>query len=152
MNKAFVEKVKELKLSMYRLSKLSGVRYSVVNDLMNGKKDINNCSVETALRLSGACGVSVYDIINPVSVAHRISDKYRGILYTWEKDASGTMDICFSDNGKKVRIKTKYRFDNPKNVKLYHVYAHFYIDEYLNKKSFSDYVRRLKEKKYERSV
>jgi len=57
----------EKKLSMYKVSKESGVPYSTLNDLVNGRVDIDSCKVALFLRLSRYLGMSMdalYDLIS----------------------------------------------------------------------------------------
>lgn len=52
-------------LTKYRLSKLTGIPYTTVNDLCNGKVRLEKCTAETVYRLSRVLGVSMEDIIEP---------------------------------------------------------------------------------------
>lgn len=57
----------EKKISMYKVSKESGVPYSTLNDLVNGRVDIDSCKVALFLRLSRYLGMSMdalYDVIS----------------------------------------------------------------------------------------
>lgn len=46
------EVMKEKKITKYRLAKNSGIPYSTVNDICNGKTQIGNCTAETVYRLA----------------------------------------------------------------------------------------------------
>ena len=46
------------RISVYRLSKTSGVPYATVNDICNGKTRLEKCSAETIYRLAQALDVN----------------------------------------------------------------------------------------------
>lgn len=53
----------ERKMSMYRLSKLSGVPKTTVIDICSGKSSINGCNAKTVFQLSKALGCSMEDLM-----------------------------------------------------------------------------------------
>ncbi len=57
--------VRITKITMYRLSKDSGVPYATINDICNGKAEIAKCTAETIYRISSAFGVSMESLIEP---------------------------------------------------------------------------------------
>ena len=52
-------------MTKYRLSKLSGVPYTTLNDLCSGKTSIEKCSAETVYRLSKELHVSMEELLAP---------------------------------------------------------------------------------------
>lgn len=50
-------------MSMYRLSKLSGVPKTTVIDICSGKSSIDGCNAKTVLQLSKALGCSMEDLM-----------------------------------------------------------------------------------------
>ena len=52
-------------LSMYRISKSSGIPYATVNDIFCGRARLEKCSAETVLRLAKVLGVSMESLIEP---------------------------------------------------------------------------------------
>ena len=50
-------------ISMYRLSKMSGVPNTVVVDLCSGKSAIENCTVKTVCAIAKALGCSVDELL-----------------------------------------------------------------------------------------
>lgn len=66
------EILKEKDLSIYSLSKLSGVPYSTLNDICNGRTRIEKCTAETVYRIANAAGVSMEKLIEPAA-DHRCS-------------------------------------------------------------------------------
>lgn len=57
--------LKQKNMSIYRLAKTSEVPYATVNDICNGKAQLEKCSAETIYRLSHALGVSMEDLLAP---------------------------------------------------------------------------------------
>lgn len=65
-NEKFKEKVSERGVSIYHLSKETGIPYTTLNELFNGKTDINKCGSETVYKLSLCFNCSVEELINPI--------------------------------------------------------------------------------------
>lgn len=55
----FTELLEQKHMTKYRLSKMSGVPYSTIADICNGKSDLANCSAETVYLLSKALDISM---------------------------------------------------------------------------------------------
>ena len=55
--------LRERKLSMYRLSQISGVLKTTVNDICSGKSDIAGCAAKTVMQLSKALGCSMEELM-----------------------------------------------------------------------------------------
>ena len=51
--------LKSKQITKYKLSELSNVPYSTINDICNGKTDFNKCSVETVYKISKSLNVSM---------------------------------------------------------------------------------------------
>jgi len=51
-------------MSKYRLSKLTSIPYSTLNDIVSKKTDIMNCSVSTVYKIAQALDVSIEILIN----------------------------------------------------------------------------------------
>ncbi len=58
--KQFIE---DHNLSLYEIADRTGLSYSVVHNLVNGKSDIRKCSVDTAERISYVLGISIGELI-----------------------------------------------------------------------------------------
>ena len=58
------EYLKEHNKSVYALSRESGVAYSTLNDLVNGKVEIDQCKVSLLRSLSAALGLTLEDVID----------------------------------------------------------------------------------------
>lgn len=59
------ELMKNKNITKYRLAKDSGIAYTTVNDICNGKAQLEKCSAETIYRISKALGVSMESLIEP---------------------------------------------------------------------------------------
>ncbi len=53
------------KITMYRLSKDTGVPYATINDICSGKSELVKCSAETIYRIAKALEVSMETLIEP---------------------------------------------------------------------------------------
>ena len=52
-------------MTKYRLSKLSGIPYTTINDICSGKADIKKCSVDNVYRIAKVLGVTVEELLEP---------------------------------------------------------------------------------------
>lgn len=50
-------------MTKYRLAKVSGVPYATINDLCNGKSNINKCSAETLYKIARTLDVTMETIL-----------------------------------------------------------------------------------------
>ena len=55
--------LREKNMSMYRLSKISGVPKTTVIDICSGKSDIESCTAKTVMQLSRALGCTMEDLM-----------------------------------------------------------------------------------------
>jgi len=67
------EQLEKRNLTKYRLSKESGVPQATINDICNGKTDLEKCAAGTLYRLAKALGVSVEDILESARQEYRSS-------------------------------------------------------------------------------
>ena len=51
-------------MTKYQLSKMAGLPYGTLNDIIKGKTDIARCTGETLLRIANAIGCTVDDLLN----------------------------------------------------------------------------------------
>jgi len=78
--------LKDKNISVYKLSKASMIPYATVNDIVNGKTQLEKCSAATVYRLAKAMNVSMEDLLAPClekrpsfenfksSVCHRVKE------------------------------------------------------------------------------
>ncbi len=57
------DRLKEQNMTMYRLSKESGVPQATINDICSGKAEIEKCAAGTLYRLSKVLNISIEDIL-----------------------------------------------------------------------------------------
>lgn len=60
------ELISQKNLSMYRVSKNSGIPYTTINDICSGKTQLEKCSAETVYKLAKELGVSVESLLEPL--------------------------------------------------------------------------------------
>ena len=58
--------LKQRNMSIYQLAKTSEVPYATVNDIFNGKSQLNRCSAETVYRLAHALNLSMEELLAPL--------------------------------------------------------------------------------------
>lgn len=75
------EQLEKRNLTKYRLSKESGVPQATINDICNGKTDLEKCTVGTPYRLAKVLGISVEEILDSAR------DEYRSAFETFKSNA-----------------------------------------------------------------
>lgn len=63
----FKRNLQEKKISVYKLSEMSNVPYTTVNELVNGKKNINDCKVKTIQSLASCLNLTVTSLLGLVN-------------------------------------------------------------------------------------
>lgn len=128
-NSKFNEALNNSGMTMYALSKLSGVPYTTVNEIHRGKLDINQCAVGTVHRLAGVLDVPADSIINEIDYLDGMKGRYRGIDYIWSTDG-GTTHLIFEYEGEPVKLDTGAFYNIPSRMKYYSIIAGWMIDDY----------------------
>ena len=59
------EALKEKNMTIYRLARESELPYATVNDICNGKAQLEKCSAETIYRIAQALNVSMEELLAP---------------------------------------------------------------------------------------
>ena len=94
----------EHQMSMYRLASESGIPYSTVNDLVNGRIEIEQCRAGILKRLAEALSITMdelYDLCNTeLSV---FSEKHKTEVRIRVKNK--TYYAVFADRGKQVMLE-----------------------------------------------
>ena len=67
------EKLKEKNMTMYRLSKESGVPQATINDICSGKAEMEKCAAGTLYRISKVLSVTIEDILESSREEYRSS-------------------------------------------------------------------------------
>ena len=129
MNDNFRKKLKESGLSVYALSRASGVPYTTVSEIKNCKTSINKCSLQTVYRLAAALGAAPEEISDEILYLDGTEGVYEGIRYRWDCDK--TSKIEFSYDGKDVVIDFERMFNIPSRISIYNIIAGWRIKSYL---------------------
>ena len=74
----FKEYLKEKKLSVYKLSEMSNVPYTTLNELINGKKKITDCKIKTIESIASALNCSIETLLK------LLNGKNMVLSNTWE--------------------------------------------------------------------
>ena len=102
----------EKKMTMYRLSKLSGVPKTTVLDICSGKSSIGGCNAKTVLQLSQALGCTMEELMQidnadydkntgkpknnsylEKGLPKYLSDSILSMIESWKIEDSGKRDI-----------------------------------------------------------
>ncbi len=67
------ERLKELDMSKYRLSKESGVPQATINDICSGKTDLNKCAAGTLYQIARVLGLTIEEILESEQSEERLS-------------------------------------------------------------------------------
>lgn len=138
-NTGFNEALSNSGLSMYALSRLSGVPYTTINELHNGKNDINQCAAVTVYRLAAALGVEADQLMNPINYLDGVHGRYKGIDYVWSTDE--TSRISFEYEGEPVTLSAGAYYNIPSRISYYNIFAEWMIKEFLEKKEWEKQVQ-----------
>lgn len=65
------DRLKEQNMTMYRLSKESGVPQATINDICSGKAEIEKCAAGTLYRLAKVLNISIEDILESARKEYR---------------------------------------------------------------------------------
>ena len=126
---------------MYALAKRSAVPYTTVNEIHNGKIDINQCAASTVFRLAAALGVTSEDIINPIYYLDGVKGKYKGIDFTWS--TSDVSRITFEYEGEPVTLETSAIYNIPGRLEYYNIAAGWMIKEFIEHKEWEKHAQAL---------
>lgn len=128
-NHNFNEILNDSGMTMYALSKLSGVPYTTVNEIHRGKTDINQCAASTVFRLAGVLEVPPEKIMNQINYLDGVKGRYKGIDYVWTSGDSTC--LIFEYDGKAVNLETGKQYNIPSRLKYYNIIAGWMIKEYI---------------------
>lgn len=65
------EQLEKMNMTKYRLSKESGVPQATINDICNGKADLEKCTAGTLYRLAKVLGISIEEILQSAETEYR---------------------------------------------------------------------------------
>ena len=67
-------------MSIYRLAKISGIPYSTVNDIVNGRTQLEKCSAETVYHIAQALNISMEEILEPCLVKRCSFENFKSAI------------------------------------------------------------------------
>ncbi len=132
----FKDYLKENQISIYQLSKDCGIPYSTLNDLANGKVDIDNCKVGLLLKISEYLGMPIEDTLSLIRGKHKE-----------RRNAYGT-DYLVQVRNKSYYLVMEY-MGEPVEIELCKVNGNsaYYIEEIARWRSES-YIREMRMKEF----
>lgn len=133
MNENFVQKIKETNKSIYKISQESGIPYTTLNELYNGKKDINNTSSETVYKLSLYFKCGIQDLLNESAFLENSKGSYMGMNYQWIKTDKG-IELHADDDGTDVTLITLKKMCSDLYDSYIHQVPEMMIEEYVEDK------------------
>lgn len=95
--------LKKKKMSMYRLSKTSSVPYATVNDICNGKAQMEKCSAETIYRLAHALDLSMEELLAPYFLKRSSFENFKSIICHRVKELGDLDFIIDTLNSQEIR-------------------------------------------------
>lgn len=72
--------LKQKKMSIYRLAKLSEVPYATANDICNGKAKLEKCSAETIYRIAHTLEVSMEELLAPCFLKRSSFENFKSVV------------------------------------------------------------------------
>lgn len=134
MNEKFVALVQEKSASIYSISKQTGIPYTSLSELLNGKIDINKCAAGMVFRLSLYFNCTIEDLLNQESLISNSSGTYRKIKYKWIMGQNPSyIELHIWDRGYEY-ILDKGIYAQPRFYRVYNKLTEAIIDIYLEQK------------------
>lgn len=100
--------LKQNNMSVYQLSKLSGVPYATANELCNQKANIAKCNAETVYKIAKVLSVSVESLLEPAMMVRSNFENFKSTICHYVKEQG---DIQFIYSVLKDKQIDKY-YDN----------------------------------------
>lgn len=98
--------LKEKNMSIYRLAKTSGIPYATVNDICNGKAQLEKCSAESIYRIAHALDVSMEELLAPCFLKRSSFENFKSTVCHRVKEL-GDIDFIM-DTLENQEIRTYY--------------------------------------------
>lgn len=98
--------LKKKNITIYRLAKESGLPYATVNDICNGKANLENCSAETVYKIARALNVSMEELIAPCLLKRSSFENFKSTVCQRVKEM-GDIDFLI-DTLESGDIRTYY--------------------------------------------
>ena len=98
------ELLKENNMSVYRLSKTSGIPYATCSDIVNGKARLEKCSAETVYKIAQTLNVSMESILAPCVVKRSSFENFKSTVCHRVKELGDIDFIIDTLEGQDIRI------------------------------------------------
>ncbi len=98
------EIIKKKNMSVYKLSKKSGVPYTTVNEICNEKVQIEKCSVETIYRIAKALEVSMEEILDQYFIKRSDFENFKSTICHRVKEMGDVDFIIKTLEDKEIRV------------------------------------------------
>lgn len=133
LNRNFLCHVEACGKTVYQISKETGIPYTTISELANGKIDINKCAADTVFRLTLYFRCSMEEILNRVSLLANVSGIYRGIKYQWKPGRNHSVELHIRDQGEE-KILDKGGYSQTRFYEVYGDMTELVIDRYIEEK------------------
>lgn len=133
LNGNFLCHMKTCKKTAYQISKETGIPYTTISELANGKININKCAADTVFRLSLYFQCSMDEILNQVSLLTNVSGIYRNVKYQWKPSRDDLVELHIWDRGEE-RVLDKGNYSQAHFYKVYGDMTKRIIDGYIEEK------------------
>lgn len=138
MNKNFNKYFQQRAESLYMISKQTGIPYTSLSELLNGKININKCTAGMVYRLSLFFNCNVEDLLNRESLITNVSGTYRRLKYKWTEAAlPGYVQLHVWDHGHEMLLDEGF-YSQSRFYHIYHQLTEAIIDDYLQRKQAED--------------
>ena len=98
------EALRRKNMTTYRLAKNSGVPYATVNDLVNGKTQLEKSSAETLYRLSKALEVTMEELLTPYLVKRTNFENFKSSICHRVKEQGDIDFIVKTLESQEIRV------------------------------------------------
>ena len=133
MNDNYKKCVLKTGKSLYKIAHETGIPYTTLNELHNGKKNINNVAAETVYKLCLYFNCNMNELLNPFPLLKNSQGTYMGIKYKWEPYLEGIELHIFDEEDDIVLTQI-----SPAIPRWYECYTHeileMLIEMYIKKK------------------
>lgn len=133
LNGNFLCHMKACKKTAYQISKETGIPYTTISELANGKININKCAADTVFRLSLYFQCTMDEILNKISLLTNVSGTYRSIKYQWKPSRDDSVELHIWDCGEE-RVLDKGKYSQARFYKVYGGMTEQIIDGYIEEK------------------
>ena len=133
LNGNFLCHMKTCKKTAYQISKETGIPYTTISELANGKININKCAADTVFRLSLYFQCSMDEILNQVPLLTNVPGIYRNVKYQCKPSRDDFVELHIWDCGEE-RVLDKGNYSQAYFYKVYGDMTKRIIDGYIEEK------------------